>query len=70
MSVPFLGRIPLDPDVAAHCDSGEPYAMFCSDTDTAQAFHDLANKVEAFVRKSGSGPLLMPQKKGFSPIKQ
>ena len=44
--------------------------MFCSDTDTAQAYHDLANKVEEFVRKKGSAPLLMPQKKGFSPIKQ
>jgi hypothetical protein len=44
--------------------------MFCSDTDTAQAFHDLANKVEDFVRKRGTGPLLAPHKKGFSPIKQ
>jgi Mrp family chromosome partitioning ATPase len=70
MEVPFLGRIPLDPDVASHCDSGEPYAMFCSDTDTAQAYHTLANKVEEFVRKRGPGPVMMPQKKGFSPIKQ
>src|SRR3989449_1427946 len=42
MSVPFLGRIPLDPDIAVQCDAGEPYAMFCSDTDTAAAFHELA----------------------------
>jgi ATP-binding protein involved in chromosome partitioning len=70
MGVPFLGRIPLDPEVAVHCDAGEPYAMFCSDTDTAQAYHDLANKVETFVRTRGPGPVVNPLKKGFSPIKQ
>src|SRR5207249_924740 len=70
MGVPFLGRIPLDPDVAVQCDAGEPYAMFCSDTDTAAAFHDLARKVEDFVR-TRSGPVAPPKNKpGFSPIKQ
>ena len=70
MGVPFLGRIPLDPDVAVQCDAGEPYAMFCSDTDTAAAFHELAQKVEDFVRKR-SGPVAPPKNKpGFSPIKQ
>ena len=72
MGVPFLGRIPLDPEVGAHCDSGEPFAMFCSDTETAQAFHDIANKVDEFVRKRALGQVMAPprNKPGFSPIKQ
>jgi Mrp family chromosome partitioning ATPase len=54
MGVPFLGRIPLDPDVVTQSDAGEPFAMFYSDTPTAEAYHDIANKVEAFCKKSGS----------------
>ena len=37
MGVPFLGRIPLDPDVVTQSDAGEPFAMFNSDTPTAEA---------------------------------
>jgi hypothetical protein len=54
-----------------HCDAGEPFAMFCSDTETAQAFHDIANRVEDFVRKRAGGQMAAPKNKpGFSPIKQ
>jgi ATP-binding protein involved in chromosome partitioning len=52
--VPFLGRIPLDPDVVTQSDAGEPFAMFNSDTKTAEAFHDIANRVETFCKKSSS----------------
>ncbi|HET9867458.1 MAG TPA: P-loop NTPase, partial [Nitrospira sp.] len=54
MGVPFLGRIPLDPDVVIQSDAGEPFAMFNSDTPTAEAYHEIANKVETFCKKSGS----------------
>jgi Mrp family chromosome partitioning ATPase len=54
MGVPFLGRIPLDPDVVTQSDAGEPFAMFYSDTPTAEAYHSIANQVEAFCKKSGS----------------
>jgi Mrp family chromosome partitioning ATPase len=54
MGVPFLGRIPLDPDVVTQSDAGEPFALFNSDTATASVFHDVANKVEAFCKKSAS----------------
>jgi hypothetical protein len=54
MGVPFLGRIPLDPDVVIQSDAGEPFAMFNSDTATAECYHEIANKVEAFCKKSGS----------------
>ncbi|MGH7256163.1 MAG: P-loop NTPase, partial [Nitrospirales bacterium] len=54
MGVPFLGRIPLDPDVVTQCDAGEPFAMFYSDTPTAEAYHEIANKVEAFCKQKAS----------------
>jgi Mrp family chromosome partitioning ATPase len=61
MGVPFLGRIPLDPDVVIQSDAGEPFAMFNSDTATAEAYHDIANKVEAFCKKSGSLVKIAPR---------
>jgi len=38
MAVPFLGRIPLDPQVAEACDSGTPYIHHYKDTETAKKF--------------------------------
>ncbi|HEU5406156.1 MAG TPA: P-loop NTPase, partial [Nitrospira sp.] len=54
MGVPFLGRIPLDPDVVTQSDAGEPFALFNSDTPTAEAYHRIANQVEAFCKKGAS----------------
>jgi Mrp family chromosome partitioning ATPase len=54
MGVPFLGRIPLDPEVVTQSDAGEPYALFNSDTQTAAVYHEIANKVESFCKKSAS----------------
>jgi MinD-like ATPase involved in chromosome partitioning or flagellar assembly len=54
MGVPFLGRIPLDPDVVTQSDAGEPFALFNSDTPTAEAYHHIANQVETFCKKSES----------------
>lgn len=64
MGVPFLGRIPLDPEVVMQSDAGEPYALFNSDTPTAQAYHDIANQIEAFCKKSGSLIKMGPTHKG------
>ena len=38
MGVPFLGRIPLDPQVAEAGDSGEPFVHLNSKTEAAKAF--------------------------------
>lgn len=37
-SVPFLGRIPLDPDLTAACDSGKPFIYHSHDKPAARAF--------------------------------
>lgn len=36
--VPFLGRIPIDPQIVRACDSGQPYIQYYSSSQAAQAF--------------------------------
>jgi ATP-binding protein involved in chromosome partitioning len=38
MGVPFLGRIPIDPQIVQACDSGQPYVQYYSSSQAAQAF--------------------------------
>ena len=38
MNVPFLGRVPIDPQIVRACDSGRPYVQHYSSSQAAQAF--------------------------------
>jgi len=38
MAVPFLGRIPIDPEIVNACDSGQPYVYHYGQSQTAKAF--------------------------------
>jgi len=38
MSVPFLGHIPIDPQIVEACDSGKPYIQQFADSATARCF--------------------------------
>ncbi len=38
MHVPFLGRIPIDPQIVRACDSGRPYVQHYSSSQATQAF--------------------------------
>lgn len=40
MHVPFLGRIPIDPQIVQSCDSGQPYVQHYSSSQAAQAFKE------------------------------
>ena len=42
--VPFLGRIPLDPQLARACDEGQSYVDLCPDSAGAKAFHGVFNR--------------------------
>ena len=52
LGVPFLGRIPMDPELMASCDLGLPYVLSAGDSPTAKAFQDVADKVENFAKQS------------------
>jgi ATP-binding protein involved in chromosome partitioning len=38
-SVPFLGKIPIDPALAASGDLGKPFAKYAADSPTAKAMN-------------------------------
>lgn len=40
MDVPFLGRIPIDPQIVEACDSGQPYVDKYRQSQAAQAFSE------------------------------
>jgi Mrp family chromosome partitioning ATPase len=45
LSVPFLGRIPLDPRVVEKCDSGQPFMTESSESEVKVAFENLVQRV-------------------------
>ena len=47
--LPYLGSIPLDGDIVANSDSGEPVVLSCPDSEAAKAFLRLADNVHKFL---------------------
>jgi ATP-binding protein involved in chromosome partitioning len=47
MNVPFLGRIPIDPQIVNACDSGEPYIQRYSQSQAAKAFNEAIKPILA-----------------------
>ncbi|HSH13526.1 MAG TPA: Mrp/NBP35 family ATP-binding protein, partial [Desulfurivibrionaceae bacterium] len=50
-NVPFLGAIPMDPQVVLGGDAGLPYLVSASESPAAKAFGELIDRVEKFVGK-------------------
>jgi Mrp family chromosome partitioning ATPase len=55
MGVPFLGKVPLDPQVVDSGDAGTPFVQRFADSPTAQAFADIVRPILANLRPS-AGP--------------
>jgi len=45
MNVPFLGRVPIDPQIVQACDSGRPFVYHYNQTETAKAFEKILNPI-------------------------
>ena len=45
MNVPFLGRIPIDPQIVEACDSGQPYVDKYRQSQAAQAFSEAVTRL-------------------------
>ena len=58
LNVHFLGELPLDPEIRAGGDSGNPIALRDSNDPNARAFHKLARRVVARIQETGrpAGP--------------
>jgi ATP-binding protein involved in chromosome partitioning len=50
LGVPFLGRVPIDPEVVQKSDSGTPYVVSYPDSEVTKAFQEIAEKCQAFVK--------------------
>ena len=45
MDVPFLGRIPIEPQIVQSCDSGKPFLYHYNQSQTAKAFEKALNPI-------------------------
>lgn len=46
--VPFLGRLPIEPDMVELADAGKPYVCFKKDTDTFRIIDGIIDKIVKF----------------------
>jgi ATP-binding protein involved in chromosome partitioning len=53
LQVPFLGRIPLDPEIVQNCDQGKPFVTVNPDSAAAKAFGEITSRIEKFVNHAG-----------------
>jgi Mrp family chromosome partitioning ATPase len=63
MKVPFLGRIPIDPEMVTDCDRGMPLVMSHPSSEAAKAFQEIASRVKTYVEFKRSE--LNPERKTF-----
>jgi Mrp family chromosome partitioning ATPase len=49
LNVPFLGRIPIDPEIVTDCDRGMPFVMAHPDSQAAQAFKKIAERTKKYM---------------------
>jgi ATP-binding protein involved in chromosome partitioning len=49
LGVPFLGRIPIDPEMVSDCDKGIPLVMASPDAEAAKVFRQIADRCTEFV---------------------
>jgi Mrp family chromosome partitioning ATPase len=49
LTVPFLGKVPVDPKIVETGDSGKPFVLEYSDSESAKVFEEIVGKIEKFV---------------------
>ena len=50
LNIPFLGRIPIDPEICKDSDSGIPFIIEHMNSPATKAFMEIVKKVEGFLR--------------------
>jgi MinD superfamily P-loop ATPase len=49
LGVPFLGRVPIDPEIVQDSDRGAPFVISHPDSKATQTFKEMVKKVRTFV---------------------
>ena len=55
LQVPFLGRIPIDPEICEDSDRGVPFVVEHMNSPAAKAFMEIVKKIEAFLKHEKRG---------------
>lgn len=53
LSVPYLGKIPIDPEICRDSDKGSPFITEHPNSPASKAFMNIVKKVEEFSKKKG-----------------
>lgn len=53
LGVPFLGSIPIDPQICADSDDGVPFIIRHRDSPASKAFMDIVEKIEKYLEEQG-----------------
>ena len=51
LNVPFLGRIPIEPEIVKLSDSGQPFVHFKKETQTAKIMDEIINRITSYTKK-------------------
>ncbi len=51
LDVPFLGRIPIDPEICRDTDKGMPFIIKHPDSTAARAFSGIVKKIESYLKE-------------------
>ncbi|MHA1711626.1 MAG: Mrp/NBP35 family ATP-binding protein [Candidatus Freyarchaeota archaeon] len=55
LGVPFLGSIPIDPQICYDSDNGIPFIVEHADSPATKAFMDIVKRVETFLKETQKG---------------
>ncbi|RLI20881.1 ATP-binding protein [Candidatus Bathyarchaeota archaeon] len=55
LNVPFLGSIPIDPEICEDSDKGIPFITGHKDSPATKAFLEIVEKIEGFLKKEEEG---------------
>ena len=64
MAVPFLGQIPIDPQIVQACDAGKPYVSNSSDSPAANAFKRILTPILELDNNTQKQSVKTTQQKG------
>lgn len=51
LKVPFLGKVPIDQKIVETGDSGKPFVLEYSNSESAKVFKEIVDKIEKFVNR-------------------
>jgi Mrp family chromosome partitioning ATPase len=70
LMVPFLGRIPIDPEIVQNGDRGVPFVEVMPDSKAAEAFSQISKRCKEFVNRSKKEPEIGKGSFGISQVKE